>query len=350
MTAGNKIDLLVKDDGSTEALVATKPVLLKRRQPTLPQRFAVVTLTCLVALLVCGAITAYMVYHGHMRDLFVPQHRSGMWCGTTYQMNGNLERGELEFNTTDQSEKFITKNTEATMDGLEGKTGIKLTAPDKREICLVRDDFKYGKAGPPLLPRKELLEKFMEQDQELDVVMDDKIWIADGRINSDFEIPPSIQFTCNGKPIFGMRPMTDADFMIPEMDDDDMMGTLNIGDDYKDDHPDYDVEKRGISEDNEYTPTEEPPSEENEPSNENEPSEENEPDAPGQGSSYVGQTQTDYDLPCCNHCRRPHLQCSQVCVPLQTPNYPYFYRNCRYQQCVVYMPCSWWHARVFGAV
>ena len=80
--------------------------------------------------------------------------------------------------------------------------------------------------------------------QELDVVMDDKIWIADGRINSDFEIPPSIQFTCNGKPIFGMRPMTDADFMIPEMDDDDMMGTLNIGDDYKDDHPDYDVEKR----------------------------------------------------------------------------------------------------------
>uniref|UniRef100_H2YQS0 BRICHOS domain-containing protein n=1 Tax=Ciona savignyi TaxID=51511 RepID=H2YQS0_CIOSA len=212
MTACNKIDSIVKEDGSTEELLPTEKVLKpKCKVPTLKQKRAIIVLCFLFALLVAGA-TVFLVLHFINRPVKHHYAEPVFRCGTTFAMNGEMEKGEMEFNTTDQTERVITKNTEAKIDGLEGKTVVKLTDPDNEEICILRDDLKLGRAGPPILPRKELLAQFMQLNETLEVQMDDDVWFA--YPDSDPTLPPTLSDMCEGKSLYGLSPISDADYQL----------------------------------------------------------------------------------------------------------------------------------------
>ncbi|XP_037537397.1 leukocyte cell-derived chemotaxin 1 [Nematolebias whitei] len=266
-------------------------------------------------LLLLGAAGAFYFWNNNERHVYNVHY--------SMSINGRVEEGSMEIDSTDNTERFSTGSgaDEAVEvhDFEIGITGIRFSGGEK---CYIKTQVKAR------LPDVDTLNKESVTFDLEDEVMpakfeDDLIWVVAGAPLTDSTFLSSkIKDLCGDLPIFWLRPTysTSGRRKRSAAPRQRRQADVQGGDDYEDVEAEFNPENpyhRGLE---------------------------------GEQGTMDIDPMLDHQGVCCNECRRSYTHCQRICEPLggYYP-WPYHYRGCRVA-CRVIMPCKWWVARILGLV
>ncbi|CAK8674810.1 unnamed protein product [Clavelina lepadiformis] len=201
----HETDTVVKMDGPSEPLLSTSTLPDKLKDSA--KRRKVFLVVAILAVLISGLAVCLAIFVPKLVAPSTNRYIGPFQCGTI----------NVEFEEDDAVEITSYNDTVVVTDGMDAISAMRVKVPSDdsvRYICLIRYDDKYGTSGPPVLPRKDILEQMMlgAEKEPMETVMDDRSWVQDENVVVDINIlPKRIQRLCRGLKVYEIRLLTDSD-------------------------------------------------------------------------------------------------------------------------------------------